>query len=93
MRAGSLPASPKPWRPAPRATCERRSRVRTPMRSWPSARPSVWPRSSTQIPDIPLRQLTEVLTQLERVGFASAQGAEAAVLAERARALARELAP
>lgn len=45
------------------------------------------------IPDIPLRQLTEVLTQLERVAFASAQGAEAAVLAERARALARELAP
>jgi len=45
------------------------------------------------VPDIPLRQITEVLTQLERVAFASAHGADVAVLAERARALARELAP
>jgi hypothetical protein len=46
-----------------------------------------------ELPDIPLRQLTDVLTQLERVAFASAHGADVAVLAERARALARELAP
>jgi hypothetical protein len=46
-----------------------------------------------ELSDIPLRQLTDVLTQLERVAFASAHGADVAVLAERARALARELAP
>jgi hypothetical protein len=46
-----------------------------------------------EVPDIPLRQVADVLTQLERVAFASAHGADVAVLAERARALARELAP
>jgi len=46
-----------------------------------------------ELPDIPLRQVTDVLTQLERVAFASGHGADAGVLAERARALARELAP
>jgi hypothetical protein len=46
-----------------------------------------------ELPDIPLRQITDVLTQLERVAFASAHGADVAVLAERARALVRELAP
>jgi hypothetical protein len=46
-----------------------------------------------ELPDIPLRQVTDVLTQLERVAFASAHGTDVAVLAERARALARELAP
>jgi hypothetical protein len=46
-----------------------------------------------ELPDIPLRQVADVLTQLERVAFASAHGADVAVLAERARALARELAP
>lgn len=46
-----------------------------------------------ELPDIPLRQVADVLTQLERVAFASAHGADVAVLAERARALAGELAP
>ena len=46
-----------------------------------------------ELSDIPLRQVADVLTQLERVAFASAHGADVAVLAERARALARELAP
>jgi hypothetical protein len=46
-----------------------------------------------ELPDIPLRQVADVLTRLERVAFASAHGADVAVLAERARALARELAP
>ena len=48
---------------------------------------------ATELPDIPLRQVADVLTQLERVAFASAHGADVAMLAERARALARELAP
>jgi hypothetical protein len=47
----------------------------------------------SELPDIPLRQVSDVLTQLERVGFAAAHAADVAVLAERARALARELAP
>ena len=46
-----------------------------------------------ELPDIPRRQVADVLTQLERVAFASDYGADVAVLAERARALARELAP
>ena len=46
-----------------------------------------------RVPDVPLRQLADVLAQLDRVAFASAQGADVALLAERARALARELAP
>jgi hypothetical protein len=46
-----------------------------------------------ELPDIPLRQVTDVLTQLERVAFASGQGADTAALAERARALAAEMAP
>lgn len=46
-----------------------------------------------ELPDIPFRQVADVLTQLERVAFASAHGIDIAVLAERARALARELAP
>ena len=40
----------------------------------------------------PLGQVAEVLQQLDRVAFASAHGSDVAVLAERARALARELA-
>jgi hypothetical protein len=44
-----------------------------------------------EMPDIPFRQLVDVLTQLERVAFGPAQGAEVAALAERARALAGEL--
>lgn len=47
----------------------------------------------TELPDIPLRQVADVLTQLERVAFASAHGADVAALAGRARALAQELAP
>jgi hypothetical protein len=46
-----------------------------------------------ELPDIPRRQVADVLTQLERVAFASAHGADVAVLAQRAGALARELAP
>lgn len=46
-----------------------------------------------ELPDIPLRQVADVLTQLERVSFALAHGTDVGVLAERARALARELAP
>jgi hypothetical protein len=45
------------------------------------------------VPDAPLRQLADVLAQLDRVAFASAQGADVAALAERARALAGEFAP
>lgn len=40
---------------------------------------------------VPLGQLAEVLQQLDRVAFASAHGSDIAALAERARALAREL--
>jgi hypothetical protein len=46
-----------------------------------------------ELSDIPLRQVADVLTQLERVAFASAHGADVAALAKRARALAQELAP
>jgi len=46
-----------------------------------------------ELSDIPLRQVTDVLTQLERVSFAAAHGTDVANLAERARALAGELAP
>jgi uncharacterized protein with PIN domain len=46
-----------------------------------------------EVPDIQLRQIHDVLTQLERVAYASAHGTDVAVLAERARALARQLAP
>jgi hypothetical protein len=46
-----------------------------------------------ELPDIPLRQVTDVLTQLERVAFASAHGADVALLADRARALVQELVP
>jgi hypothetical protein len=47
----------------------------------------------SELPDIPLRQVADVLMQLERVAFASAHGADVAVLAERARRLSAELAP
>ena len=46
-----------------------------------------------ELSDIPFRQVADVLTQLERVAFASSHGVDIAVLAERARALAGELAP
>jgi len=40
----------------------------------------------------PLRELREVLSALDQVGFATAHGADVGVLAERARALAAALA-
>ena len=46
-----------------------------------------------ELSDIPFRQVADVLTQLERVAFASSHGVDIAVLAERARALAAELTP
>jgi hypothetical protein len=46
-----------------------------------------------EMPDIPYRQLADVLTQLERASFGAAQGGEVAALVERARALAAEVAP
>jgi hypothetical protein len=44
-------------------------------------------------PDAPLRELRVVLEQLDRVAFASAHGTDVAALAERVRALTRQLAP
>ena len=44
-------------------------------------------------PRAPLRQLAQVLEQLDRVEFASAHGSDVTALAAQARALERELAP
>lgn len=44
-------------------------------------------------PGSPLRELADVLTQLDQVAFASAHGVDVAALAARARALAAELGP
>ncbi len=44
-------------------------------------------------PDAPVRELADLLDQLDRVAFASAHGADVLVLARRAEALAREFAP
>ena len=43
--------------------------------------------------DAPLRELRDLLEQLDRVAFASAHGTDVAALATMARQLARELAP
>ena len=47
---------------------------------------------AARAPKAPLRDLREVLTALDQVGFATAHGADVGVLAERARALAAALA-
>ena len=47
---------------------------------------------AARAPEAPLRDLREVLTALDQVGFATAHGADVGVLAERARALAAALA-
>ncbi len=44
-------------------------------------------------PDAPLRQLRELLEQLDRVAFAAAHGTDVTALAARARSMAREIAP
>jgi hypothetical protein len=44
-------------------------------------------------PDAPLRELRELLEQLDRVAFASAHGTDVAALSAMARRLARDLAP
>ena len=44
-------------------------------------------------PGAPVPELRDVLEQLDRVAFASAQGTDVAALAARARRLAQELAP
>ena len=46
---------------------------------------------AARAPEAPLRDLREVLTALDQVGFATAHGADVGVLAERARALAAAL--
>ena len=46
---------------------------------------------AARAPKAPLRDLREVLTALDQVGFATAHGADVGVLAERARALAAAL--
>lgn len=45
-----------------------------------------------RLPDAPLRDLADVLTQLDQVAFASAHGTDVAALAARARSLVGELA-
>jgi hypothetical protein len=44
-------------------------------------------------PEAPVRELRDLLEQLDRVAFASAHGTDVAALAAMARRLARELAP
>jgi hypothetical protein len=44
-------------------------------------------------PKAPVRELRDLLEQLDRVAFASAEGTDVAALAARARRLAQELAP
>ena len=44
-------------------------------------------------PNAPLRELRDLLEQLDRVAFASAHGTDVAALSAMARRLARELTP